>query len=174
MKNTLQETSAPTAISHFISSSFQNWQKPPCKQLSNCIRESSNKPGSYRQIQPCLFNSPCSIYRFWKPAKKDMEFLTSSFECLGFSLAGGFHLCKDSPGILPLGMTEETHPFCSHPFSCQETQVAGCWRISTNSQNHVRWVSVQHRGLKELHPMTFSWDQWSSLQEKAQLMNGIQ
>jgi len=38
-----------------------------------------------------------------------MAFPVASFEFLGFSLdlAGGFHLCKGFPGILPPGMTEE-------------------------------------------------------------------
>lgn len=179
MKNTSQETSAPTVIPHFISSSFQNCQKPPCKRLSNSIRESPNKPRSYRQIQLCLFNSPCSIYRFWTPANKDTKFLVSSFECFGFTLdlAGGFHLCKDSPGILPLGMIEETYSFCSHPISCQETQVMWFYEFMLILQQPERWVSLQHCGLKsELHPMTLSatQHQWSSLEEKGQLMNGIQ
>lgn len=134
---------------------FKSLQTPPCKQLYNCIRESPNKPGSYRQIRLCLLNSPCSTYRFWKPANKDMEFLASSFECLGFSLdlAGGFNLCKDSPGILPLGMTEETYPFCSHPASCQETQVMWFYEFMLTLQQPGRRVSLQHHGLKsELYP----------------------
>lgn len=92
MKYTLQETSAPTVMPHFISLSFLNCQKlsfwqAPCKQLFNCIRESPYTLESYNQIKLCLFIRPQSIYRrFWKFANKAMEFLVGSFEYLGFSL----------------------------------------------------------------------------------------
>lgn len=56
VKYMLQETSAPTVIPHFISSSFLHCQKlsswqAACKQLLNCTRDSSN----YRQIKHYLF-----------------------------------------------------------------------------------------------------------------------